>query len=66
MVLNKRQSELLDMVFQGKNLQLKELEKKFNVSRRTVYNDIAHIREWAELASVHLIVTADSLLVLLE
>ena len=62
MVLNKRQSELLDMILQGKNLQLKELEKKFNVSRRTVYNDVAHIREWAELASVHLIVTADSLL----
>lgn len=62
MVLNKRQSELLDMLLQGKNIQLEELEKQFNVSRRTIYNDISHVKEFCEQACVHLVSTSNSLL----
>ena len=64
--LNNRQRDFVDLILKGNDLKLEELIDKFKISRRTVYNDIAKIREWADESEIKLITTTDSLLVLAD
>ena len=62
MQLNNRQREIVSRLIQREPIQLRSLIEEYPVSKRTIYNDINTIKEWANQLGVFLNNSSASLL----